>query len=57
MSTAIGKRPTQVLTLAAALLVGAVVSLSIGVYAGLHEPANRPLVTLGFSGMLQFKAC
>jgi len=56
MSTAIGKRPTQVLTLAAALLVGAVVSLSIGVYAGLHEPANRPLVTLGFSGMLQFKA-
>jgi hypothetical protein len=38
------------------LLAGAAVALSIGVYARLHEPAGRPLVTLGFSGMLQMKA-
>ncbi len=56
MSTAIGKSPALVITLAGALLAGAAVALSIGVYAGLHEPANRPLVTLGFSGMLQMKA-
>ena len=42
--------------LAGALLVGAVVAVSMGVYAGVHEPAGRPLFTLGFSGMLQMKA-
>lgn len=45
-----------VVSLSAALLVGAAVAVSVGVYAGLHEPANRPLATLGFSGMLQMKA-
>lgn len=43
-------------TLAGALLAGATVALVLGVYAGVHAPANRPLVTFGFSGMLQMKA-
>ncbi len=42
--------------LAATLLVGAGVALVLGAYAGVHEPAGRPLTTLGFSGMLQMKA-
>jgi len=41
--------------LAVALLVGAAVALSIGLYAGLHTPSGRPVVTLGFSGILQMK--
>jgi hypothetical protein len=41
---------------ALALLAGAAVALSVGVYAGLHHPAQRPLFLLGFSGMLQLKA-
>lgn len=56
MSTTVQRNSSTAVTLAGALLAGAVVTLSIGVYAGLHEPANRPLVTLGFSGMLPFKA-
>jgi len=32
------------------------VSLALGVYAKAHDPAGRPLFTLGFSGMLQMKA-
>lgn len=42
--------------LAAVLLVGAVVAVSLGVYAKVHSPHGRPLFTLGFSGMLQMKA-
>jgi Family of unknown function (DUF6529) len=42
--------------LATALLVGAGVTVVLGVYAGLHEPAGKPLVSFGFSGMLQMKA-
>lgn len=38
------------------LLVGAAVAVATGAYAGLHEPAGRPLTTLGFSGVLQMKA-
>jgi hypothetical protein len=38
------------------LLVGALVAVSLGVYAHAHSPAGRPLFTLGFSGMLQMKA-
>ncbi len=49
-------RPTVANSIAVALLLGAAVAVSLGVYAGLHQPANRPLVTLGFSGMLQMKA-
>lgn len=56
MSTTTRGSSALAVSLAGALLAGAVVSLSLGVYAGLHEPANRPLVTLGFSGMLQMKA-
>ena len=41
---------------AAVLLLGAGVAVVLGVYAGVHEPAGRPLFTLGFSGMLQMKA-
>ena len=41
--------------LVALLLVGAVVSVSLGVYAKVHSPSGRPLFTLGFSGMLQMK--
>lgn len=44
------------LGLATVLLGGAAVAVVIGVYGGVHEPANRPLTTLGFSGMLQMKA-
>ena len=43
-------------TLAAILLSGALVAVALGVYAGVHAPAGRPLFTLGFSGMLQMKA-
>ena len=42
-------------TLAAVLLAGAAVAVSLGVYAGVHPAAGRPLFTLGFSGMLQMK--
>jgi hypothetical protein len=41
--------------LAAALLLGAGVSVALGAYAQLHPPSARPLATLGFSGMLQMK--
>jgi hypothetical protein len=43
------------LPLAALLLVGVAVAVSLGVYARLHRPALRPLFLLGFSGMLQLK--
>jgi hypothetical protein len=37
------------------LLAGALVAVSLGVYAKEHSPSGRPLFTLGFSGMLQMK--
>jgi hypothetical protein len=37
-------------------LLGAAVAVSVGVYAKAHEPARRPLFTLGFTGMIQMKA-
>jgi hypothetical protein len=40
---------------AAVLLVGAAVAVSLGVYAKVHTPALRPLFLVGFSGMLQMK--
>jgi hypothetical protein len=40
---------------AVVLLVGAGVSVGLGVYAKAHTPAGRPLFLLGFSGMLQLK--
>jgi hypothetical protein len=42
--------------LAAALLVGASVAVSLGVYASVHTAAARPLFTLGFSSVLPMKA-
>jgi len=52
-----GRRPvTGTAAAAVALLVGAIVAVSMGVYAGEHEPAHRPLFTLGFSGTLPMKA-
>jgi hypothetical protein len=39
-----------------ALLAGAAVTLTIGIYARVHQPALRPLFLIGFSGMLQLKA-
>src|SRR3954447_16761291 len=42
--------------LVASFLCGAAVAASLGVYAGVHTPASRPLLTLGFSGVLQMKA-
>ncbi len=58
MTTVIIKRPgTEKRALAAAsvVLVGAVVAVGLGVYGKEHTPAGRPIFTLGFSGMLQFK--
>jgi hypothetical protein len=49
-------RETATSGVTAALLLGAGVTVVLGAYAGLHEPAGRPLSTLGFSGMLQMKA-
>jgi Family of unknown function (DUF6529) len=43
------------LALAGVLVLGLAVSLSLGVYARVHTPAERPLFTLGFSGTLQMK--
>jgi hypothetical protein len=43
------------LAMALVLLAGAVVAVTLGVYARVHEPAGRPIVTLGFSGPLQMK--
>ena len=42
--------------LAGIFLLGAGIAVALGVYGGLHEPTGRPLVTFGFSGMLQMKA-
>ncbi|HLM04714.1 MAG TPA: DUF6529 family protein [Blastococcus sp.] len=43
------------LTLAGALLAGVAVAGALGVYARVHDPAQRPLFLVGFSGMLQLK--
>ena len=55
----VGPTATEVsrgrLSLTVALLLGADVALTLGVYAKLHQPALRPLFLVGFSGMLQLK--
>jgi Family of unknown function (DUF6529) len=38
------------------LVAGAAVALTLGIYAKVHTPAQRPLFLVGFSGMLQLKA-
>jgi hypothetical protein len=56
MTTSAAPAPTrQSGVLAGVLLLGVAVALALGVYARVHEPAGRPLFTLGFSGMLQMK--
>jgi hypothetical protein len=45
------ERPRMALVVAA----GAAVAVVLGVYGKVHDPALQPLVTLGFSGMLQMK--
>src|SRR3954453_6063680 len=47
--------PRSGLALATALLAGAAVALTLGVYARGHSPALKPLFLAGFSGMLQMK--
>lgn len=42
--------------LAPALLLGALVAVSLGVYGRVHTAAQRPLFDLGFSSMLPMKA-
>ena len=39
-----------------AILIGAAVSLGLGVYGRAHDPAGQALFTLGFSGTLNMKA-
>ena len=56
MSLTVDRGSSSRAGLTAALLTGAGVAVVLGAYAGLHEPAGRPLVTLGFSGVLQMKA-
>lgn len=46
------ERPRMALVLS----VGAAVAVVLGVYGKVHDPALQPLVTLGFSGMLQMKS-
>jgi len=48
--------PARGAMLAGILLAGAAVSVALGVYAGVHQPAGRPFAMFGFSGMLQMKA-
>jgi Family of unknown function (DUF6529) len=56
VSTAVKGPVSGRTALAGILLAGAAVAVSMGVYAKVHDPAGRPLVTFGFSGMLQMKA-
>jgi Family of unknown function (DUF6529) len=56
MATAPPPAAPQRLGLGAVLLLGAAVSVALGVYARVHTPAGRPVMTLGFSSALQMKA-
>ncbi len=38
------------------LLIGAVIAVSLGTYAKVHDPAGRPVLTLGFSSATPMKA-
>jgi hypothetical protein len=51
----IASAPSGRAAAALALLSGAAVALSLGVYAKVHHPAQQPLFLIGFSGMLQLK--
>ena len=49
-------RRAAVSPIAWVLLLGAGVAVATGAYAGLHTPAGRPILTLGFSSVLPMKA-
>ena len=55
MSVAASRSTRHALAAPAALLAGAAVAVSVGVYARVHDPALKPLYLFGFSGMLQMK--
>jgi hypothetical protein len=58
MTTVITRRPGTergALATTSVLLLGAAVAVGLGVYGKEHTAAGRPIFTLGFSGMLQFK--
>jgi hypothetical protein len=50
-----GERRTSGSRLWIALLVGALVAVSIGVYGNLHDPTGRSLVTLFFTATINLK--
>ncbi len=57
MATSIGESvASRKAALVSVLMLGAVVALSLGLYARLHTPSGRAPFTLGFSGLLQMKA-
>jgi hypothetical protein len=57
MATTAGRTgPAPGLAFGGVGLLGAAVAVTLGVYARVHEPAGRPLFTLGFSGTLPMKA-
>jgi Family of unknown function (DUF6529) len=49
-------RGTPTARILVVLLVGAVVSLTLGVYGRTHDPSGRAITTFGFSGVLNMKA-
>jgi Family of unknown function (DUF6529) len=53
--TTVDRSPSTRAGIGALLLVGGLVAVALGVYAKVHDPAARPLLTLGFSGVLQMK--
>src|SRR4051794_38728859 len=55
-ATASPTRRSSFAGLVVPLLGGAAVAGALGVYARVHDPAGRPLLTFGFSGVLQMKA-
>jgi hypothetical protein len=55
MSEADNGRAAANRSIVALLGLGVGVAVALGVYARVHQPAGRPLFTLGFSGMLQMK--
>jgi uncharacterized protein DUF6529 len=53
VSTTIGREATRVLLVA--IVVGAAVSVALGVYGSQHQPTFEPITTLGFDSMIQMK--
>lgn len=49
------QRPDGAQLLVAFILVGAAVSLALGVYGRVHTPTGRALITLGFGSLIEMK--